>query len=84
MCLCIPSSVIELYPDETAALVETIGVQRKVSTHLIAEPIELGDHLLVHVGFAISKINAKEAQESLEMYKLILADMERQELEGLV
>jgi len=75
MCLCIPSSVIEINSEQVTARVETLGVVREVSTHLISDPIELGDHLLIHVGFAIAKIDQKEAQESLETYKTLLEQM---------
>jgi hydrogenase expression/formation protein HypC len=72
MCLCIPASVIEVDSVQQIARVETLGVSREVSTHLIAEPIEVGDHLLIHVGFAISKIDQQEAQESLKTYRELM------------
>ncbi len=60
MCLCIPSSVIEINSEQMTARVETLGVVREVSTHLISDPIKLGDHLLIHVGFAIAKNRSKK------------------------
>lgn len=84
MCLCIPSSVIEINSEQVTARVETLGVVREVSTHLISDPIELGDHLLIHVGFAIAKIDQKEAQESLETYKTLLEQMSEDDMKVLL
>ncbi|EAS44675.1 HypC/HybG/HupF family hydrogenase formation chaperone [Photobacterium profundum] len=84
MCLCIPSNVLEVYPDESSALVDTLGVQRQVSTHLISAPLVAGDHVLIHVGFAISKIDQQEAQESLETYRQLLAEMDEDDIKVLL
>lgn len=84
MCLCIPSSVIEINSEQVTARVETLGVVREVSTHLISDPIELGDHLLIHVGFAIAKIDQKEAQESLATYKTLLEQMSEDDMKVLL
>ena len=54
------------------ALVETMGVVKEVSTHLISEPITIGEHLLIHVGFAISKIDQEEARKSLDTYQELI------------
>ncbi|MEH6530839.1 MAG: HypC/HybG/HupF family hydrogenase formation chaperone [Photobacterium frigidiphilum] len=84
MCLCIPSNVLEVYPDESSALVDTLGVQRQVNTHLISAPLAVGDHVLIHVGFAISKIDQQEAQESLETYRQLLAEMDEEDIKVLL
>lgn len=84
MCLCIPSSVIEINSEQVTARVETLGVVREVSTHLISDPIVLGDHLLIHVGFAIAKIDQKEAQESLATYKTLLEQMSEDDMKVLL
>ncbi|CAM3724095.1 Hydrogenase isoenzymes formation protein HypC [Vibrio aerogenes CECT 7868] len=76
MCLCIPSCVIEVRPDTQTALVETMGVVKEVSTHLIAEPVHVGEHLLIHVGFAISKIDQEEARKSLETYQKLMDEID--------
>ncbi|QIZ78722.1 HypC/HybG/HupF family hydrogenase formation chaperone [Ferrimonas lipolytica] len=69
MCLSIPSQVTELHPNEDSVTVDTMGVKRKVSTHLIAEPLEIGDYVLLHVGFAMNKIDHKTAIENLALLK---------------
>jgi len=66
------------------ARVETLGVSREVNTQLIADAINIGDHLLVHVGFAINKIDPQEAMESLETYKTLLAEMEQDDISMLL
>lgn len=84
MCLCIPSKVTSFDAEGMCAVVETLGVTREVSTHLITDPIEVGDHLLIHVGFAISKIDHEEAMESIETYKKLIAEMEQDDINMLL
>lgn len=61
MCLAIPAQVLELTDVPGGlALVEVAGVRREVSVGLL-EDVRTGDWVLVHVGFAISKIDAAEA-----------------------
>lgn len=69
MCLGIPGQVVELV-DETFSIarVDVSGVKRNVNVSLVAsEGIVPGDWVLIHVGFAMSKINEAEAQETLEL-----------------
>lgn len=68
MCLAIPGQVVSLLPDEEMALVEIMGVRRKVGTQmLIDEPLAEGDWVLVHVGFAMSRISDDDAREQLRI-----------------
>lgn len=78
MCLSIPSKIIELHPEETSITVDTMGVKRKVSCHLIDEPLELDDYVLIHIGFAMNKIDKADALETLELYKEIAQKMDPQ------
>ncbi len=78
MCLSIPSKIVELHPEETSITVDTMGVKRKVSSHLIAEPLELDDYVLIHIGFAMNKIDKADALETLELYKEIAQKMDPQ------
>ncbi|BDY06332.1 HypC/HybG/HupF family hydrogenase formation chaperone [Ferrimonas sediminicola] len=80
MCLSIPSQVVELHPEDTTATVDTMGVTRRVSTHLISEPLNVGDYVLIHVGFAMNKIDEEAAKESLELYKEIVEKMEAEDV----
>ena len=60
MCLSIPSKVISI-DENNFAIVETLGVKRGVSLDLIADPVSVGDYVLIHVGFAMEKIDTKYA-----------------------
>ena len=74
MCLSIPSKVIEIDADNVA-LVETLGVQRHVSLDLISEPVSVGEYVLIHVGYAMQKLDTAFALDSLEAYRQIAEDM---------
>lgn len=69
MCLGIPGELLEVYDDDTdLALVTVAGVRRKVNIGLLRdeEDLRAGDWILIHVGFALAKINETEAQAALE------------------
>jgi hydrogenase expression/formation protein HypC len=68
MCLAIPSKVLKV-DEKNMAEVDTLGVKRKVSLDLIQEEVKPGDYVLIHVGYAMSKIDEKFALESIEVYK---------------
>jgi hydrogenase expression/formation protein HypC len=66
MCLGIPGEVIALDGDSVAT-VSVAGVERRISISLLADDdVQLGDWVLVHVGFALSKIDAGEAAATLD------------------
>ena len=69
MCLAIPAQVHEVLADNSAlAMVDILGVRRRVSLELLVDdPPVLGDWVLVHVGFAMSKISAGQANAQLQM-----------------
>ncbi len=75
MCLSIPSKVIEI-DENNVATVETLGVTRKVSLDLIYEEVKVGEYVLIHVGYAMQKIDTQFALESLEVYQKIAEDMD--------
>ncbi|QLE85766.1 HypC/HybG/HupF family hydrogenase formation chaperone [Shewanella sp. Scap07] len=79
MCLSIPSQVVELHTNEQAVTVETMGVKRKVSSHLMAEPLAIGDYVLIHIGFVMNKIDPKDAEQSLALYREIVAKLNQAE-----
>ncbi|WP_103649006.1 HypC/HybG/HupF family hydrogenase formation chaperone [Campylobacter concisus] len=74
MCLSIPSKVVEI-DENNVATVETLGVTRKVSLDLISEEVKVGEYVLIHVGYAMQKIDTQFALESLEVYRQIADDM---------
>ena len=71
MCLGIPGQVVEMVePEEHLARVEVSGVRRVISVRLLAEQnVVPGDWVLVHVGFAMAKIDEHEAQQTLDQVK---------------
>jgi hydrogenase expression/formation protein HypC len=68
MCLGIPGEIVEILADrEDLAMVSVEGVKRVVNIGLLEdEPLAPGDWILIHVGFALSKIDEREAKASLE------------------
>ena len=64
MCLSIPSKVVEIDADNYAT-VDTMGVKRKVTLDLISEEVNVGDYVLIHVGFAMNKINKEDIKNSI-------------------
>lgn len=69
MCLAVPAQVLEIKGYE--AVLDFGGVKRKANISLL-EDVKIGDYVIVHVGFAIQKLNKKEAEESLRYWKEIL------------
>ncbi|MBW3797350.1 HypC/HybG/HupF family hydrogenase formation chaperone [Aeromonas hydrophila] len=80
MCLSIPSQVVQLYPEDNCVTVDTLGVQRRVSCILLEEPLQVGDYVLLHIGFVMSKIDQEEAQASLESFRQMVALMPNQDI----
>jgi hydrogenase expression/formation protein HypC len=67
MCLAIPGQIVRLIPDTDLATADVSGVKRNVNIGLVShEGIAPGDWVLIHVGFAISKVDEQEARTSLE------------------
>lgn len=72
MCLGIPMQVKSI--DQYQAVCEAKGIERDVSLFMLQdERIETGDFVVVHVGYAIQKISAQEAQSAWEVYDEMLA-----------
>ncbi|GHR72816.1 hydrogenase assembly protein HupF [Helicobacter pylori] len=57
------------------ALLETLGVQREASLDLMGESVKVGDYVLLHIGYVMSKIDEKEALESIALYQEMIAKM---------
>jgi hydrogenase expression/formation protein HypC len=73
MCLAIPGRIIEIVDIENQiAKVEVGGVRRNINTGMLdREETRVGDYVLIHVGFAMSKIDEHEAEETLRVLKEI-------------
>lgn len=72
MCLAIPVRVTALLPDQMAK-VSLDGVSKTISTALV-DDLAVGDYVILHVGFALSKIDAGEAERTLAMIEEIAGD----------
>jgi len=65
MCLAIPAEVTELLPDDMARVMMD-GVGKIISVALI-EDLKVGDFVIIHVGYALTKIDPDEAQRTLAL-----------------
>ncbi|UPJ48079.1 HypC/HybG/HupF family hydrogenase formation chaperone [Bradyrhizobium sp. 200] len=72
MCLAIPAEVTKLLPDNMA-VVSIDGVSKEISVALI-ETLAVGDYVIIHVGYALTKIDPEEAQRTLELLREIGAE----------
>jgi hydrogenase expression/formation protein HypC len=81
MCLGIPGMIVEIREDEGLPMgtVDFGGARRDVCLAYVAEEARVGDYVIVHVGFAISMVDAEEAQRT---FKLLEEMGELEALEG--
>lgn len=71
MCLAVPMKITRI--DGFSATCEAKGIEREVSLFMLqGEPLDLGDHVLIHVGYAIQKISEEEARSAWELFDEIL------------
>lgn len=86
MCLAIPGQIVEFCdPERFLARVEVAGVRRVVNVALVsggADGVEVGDWVLIHVGFALSRVDEREALATRELLERAGREYER-ELEEL-
>jgi hydrogenase expression/formation protein HypC len=76
MCLAIPGKIVELIPEMPhLGIVEVTGVRRRVDLGLLADdqPV-VGDWVLIHVGFAMSKISEREAADQMRTLAILGED----------
>ena len=73
MCLAIPGKIVEIVDAENhLAKVDVGGVKRSVNIGMLDEDgIGVGDYVLIHVGFAMSKIDEQQAEETLRVLQEI-------------
>lgn len=76
MCLAIPGRIVELMTDPAPlALVEVTGVRRRVDLGLLEDDMPgVGDWVLIHVGFAMSKISEEQAADQMRMIAILGED----------
>jgi hydrogenase expression/formation protein HypC len=78
VCLAIPGQIVERSPEHAdLATVEVSRVRRIVNVALLAdEPLQPGDWVLIHVGFAMSRISENAAREQLRLLAMLGEDEE--------
>ncbi len=74
MCLAVPMRLVEMRGD--TAIAEIGGVRREVNVQLL-EGAGLGDYIIVHAGFAIQKLDRKEAEETLRILREMSNEIHR-------
>lgn len=85
MCLAIPGKIVEIYSGlQDSALVDVAGVRRKIDLGLLQDDMPVpGDWVLIHVGFAMSKISEQDAAEQMSTLKMLgEIDGAMQEIQG--
>lgn len=71
MCLAVPGKVLAV--DGLVATVDFWGVQREVLLHIVDEPVQVGDYILNHAGFAVRRIPTAEIEKTTALFASILA-----------
>jgi len=66
MCLAVPARIVKL--DGARATVDVLGNRREADVSLVDEP-QVGDYVLIHAGFALEKMSAEDAAESLRIWQ---------------
>jgi hydrogenase expression/formation protein HypC len=79
MCLAIPSKITQI--ENNMAVIDVDGVRRECSL-LLVEDAQVGDYVIVHAGFAISKLDETAALETLALLKEAAALMEAKRGQG--
>ena len=76
MCLGVPMRVVSIIGDDAVAEID--GVKREASLVLLGEEVRTGDFVIVHAGFAISKLDEEEAQETLRLMREVFTEEDMQ------
>lgn len=66
MCLALPARIVELLPD-SEGLIDVGGVRKRISLELVQDT-QPGDYVIVHVGYALQKLDPIEAQRTLQLF----------------
>ena len=76
MCVGVPMQVVTIDGDDIVAEVD--GVRRSASLMLLGDEVKIGDFLIIHAGFAISKLDEEEARETIRMMKEVFSEEDMQ------
>ena len=72
MCLALPARVTEILGDQRA-IVNLGGVTKEISISLL-DQISIGDYVIIHVGYALTRLDENEAQKTLRLFADMLGD----------
>jgi len=72
MCLAIPGKVVDIDNKKESATID-YGDSTKRKANVTLVDVKIGDYVLVHAGFAIEKLDEKEAQKTLDLFREILS-----------
>lgn len=73
MCLAIPVKITEIL-EEDCAIVDIGGIRKAISTALLDEVAE-GDYVILHVGYALTRLDVEEAQKTLDLFAQMAGDL---------
>jgi hydrogenase expression/formation protein HypC len=71
MCLAIPVQVVALL-DESTAVVDLDGIRKEISLALL-DGVQVGDYVILHVGYALSRLDPEEAERTLALFASMAA-----------
>lgn len=72
MCLAIPAQISQILNDDRA-IVSIGGISKEISTALLAE-VALGDYVIIHVGYALTRLDEHEAENTLTLFAQMMQD----------
>ena len=72
MCLGVPMKILSRDGDTVVAEVD--GVQKEASVMLLGEEVTIGDYVIIHAGFAISKLDEEYAEETIRLMREVYSD----------
>ena len=78
MCLGFPGKIEER--DEFSARVDIAGTKRDVSLMMLPDEVEVGDWVMVHAGFAISRMDPEEAEKTLEALREVVDSLDDEDM----
>lgn len=71
MCIGFPGKIISI-DENNYAVIDISGTRREVCLDIVDEPVEIGDYVISHAGFAIHKVDEEAAQEKLAFLKELI------------
>jgi hydrogenase expression/formation protein HypC len=78
MCLAIPAQIFKFVDDNLVVADFGRGVRREVSIALMGEKLNIGDWIIIHTGYAVSKMDPEDAKETLALWEEIWSQEEKE------